>query len=237
MKLLRKKPVRLTPELEKEAWQMFLRGASKMKIRRHLGLSLDVLRRLIERGDPLNNKRPWRDRRADIYRKFEEAEDEAVTAQILKRSRTIGVIEKKGLRTLKQKADSEGLTPAETTMVMRESTQAMRLALDATRTPPGTKITVNANAHAGAAAMGLGAGTGMLDGADDRTGARITVATVKALQASSPEELKAISAWQKKYTLALEEQGLALPPAAREDELVTVIDAPAEPQRVASRRK
>lgn len=224
---------KLTPELEREAWQMFLQGATKLEIYRKLCISPRKLRKLIEDGDPANSKRAWRDRRADIYKRFEENEDEQLARTIFKRSKRIGRIERSGLAKLEKRVrdpEGPGLSVAETAMLMREQTQALRLTLDSTRAPPGTQITINNKNQATAGAMAAASdGRGVLDGADERTGARITEATIKALQQASPDELSAISSWQKKYTLALEDQGLALPPAPpKEDALSEILDAPAD---------
>ena len=185
---------RLSKELEKAAYRMFLDGASKKQISRELGISLPQLSRYAEKGFPELGKRAWRDRRAEVWRKREDVEDGAVVKSIMERGNLLTDIERQGLRKLHRRVKAAGkeLTVAELTAVSRETTQALRLAVDSTRVGPQTQINVNAHAQAGAMAGGQG-GAGILS--EDFGGTRITVATVKALQDASPEEKAALRAW------------------------------------------
>ena len=220
---------RLSKELEKAAYRMFLDGASKKQISRELGISLPQLSRYAEKGFPELGKRAWRDRRAEVWRKREDVEDGAVVKSIMERGNLLTDIERQGLRKLHRRVKAAGkeLTVAELTAVSRETTQALRLAVDSTRVGPQTQINVNAHAQAGAMAGGQG-GAGILS--EDFGGTRITVATVKALQDASPEEKAALRAWQKRTTLALEGHNPTVP-SARADEVAEVVGANVGPAR------
>lgn len=213
-----RKPIGPVPvETVEKMWQLYVREEPVRHIARECGVSVETVRKYIEKGDPSRRLKSLRQRKIDNILRVQQISDESTTHRIAAHLDAVGGLMFRSLRNTNKALDDpdpdKRYTPsvAETCMVLREHASAVSLVQRAGGSMPSPLVHIDMR--------GRDVPGGVSPGGMASTPPSAQVGALRALAGMSAEEGNALVSNVRRVIQAAEEEEL------RQSAPVTVLPA------------